>query len=62
MALFRYRAKDNNPEGHEDVGRVLARNKEEALSKISQQGLKAVSLKRVRGLAGFFGRFSADIR
>ncbi len=62
VAVFKYRAIDKNTEGYEEVGQVVAQDKNEAEQKLKRQGLKLVSLKRVQGVAALLARLTADIR
>jgi len=53
---------DRNTEGYEEAGRVVAHDKGDAERKLKQHGLKAVSLKKMQGMAAFFGRLTAEIK
>lgn len=62
MAVFRYRAKDKNTEGHEESGTLVARDKQEAEQKLRKQGLRLLALKPMHGFSAFIARFTADIK
>ena len=62
MAVYEYRATDRNKEGHEEVGRIVARDKNEVREKLQKYGLRLVGLKRMQGLSALMGRITADIR
>ena len=62
MAVFRYEATKELPEDYTERGTVVARDNYEAKTKLKQEGFSKVHLKRVRGLAALWDRFTADIK
>ena len=62
MAVFRYEATKKLPEDYTELGTIVARDKDEAKTKLKQDGFSEVRLKQIRGIAALWNRFSADIR
>lgn len=62
MPVFRYKATTNLEEEHVESGTVLADSEEQAQKKLKSLRLEDVQLKKVRGLMGLVGRWTADIR
>ncbi len=62
MAVFRYKARKYIPEEYTESGIVVARDEDEAKAKLKLDGFSEVRLKRIRGLAALWNRFTADIK
>ena len=68
MPTYEYHAIRDESDGESDSdksfvgGVVIAKDRQDAKTKIKEQGLKATSLKRARGLMALIKWFDADIR
>lgn len=62
MAVFRYKAIKTKGEEFTESGTIVARDKGEAKIKLIQHGFDKVRLKRIRGMAALWARFTADIK
>ena len=62
MAVFRYKATRWKRAEFAESGTIVAKDKREAKTKLNQQGFNKVGLKRIRGFAAFWKRFTADIK
>ena len=61
MAVFEYVALARDREGHEEHGRIVARDKIEVYDKLRRRGLRLLKLRKVEGMAGFLARLSAKV-
>lgn len=61
MAVFKYTA-TTVEEQHTETGTVIAANENEARRKLKTRRFSHIRLKRLGGLSGFFGRFTATLR
>lgn len=62
MPLYKYVATTTSREEHSESGTIVARTEEEAAKKLKQLRFDRVQLKKVAGLMGFVGQFTANIR
>ena len=62
MAVFQYEATKNIPEEYTESGTIVAKAKAEATAKLNQYGFSEVRLRRIRGIAALWKRFTADIK
>ena len=62
MPVFRYKATTNLQEENVESGTVVADNEEQAKKKLKSLRLDGIQLKKVGGLMGLVGRWTADIR
>jgi len=62
MPVFRYKATKTKPEEFTELGAVVAKDEKAATFKLNQYGFNKVRLKRIRGIAALWKRFTADIK
>jgi len=62
VPVFRYKATTNLQEENVESGTVVADNEEQAKKKLKSLRLDGIQLKKVGGLMGLVGRWTADIR
>lgn len=62
MPLYKYLATATSGEDHSESGTVVARTEEEAKKKLKQLRFDQIHIKKVAGLMGFVGQFTANIR
>lgn len=62
MALYRYTGVIASREDFTESGTVLAQSEAEAKQKLKAMKFDRVSLKKVKGLKGLFGAFTATVR
>lgn len=62
MPLYKYVATATAREDHSESGTVVARTEEEARKKLRQLRFDQVQVKKVAGLMGFVGQFTANIK
>jgi len=62
VPLYKYVATETSREEHSESGTVVARNEEEAKNKLKQLRFDQVRIKKVAGLMGLVGQFTANIR
>lgn len=62
MPLYKYVATASSREEHTESGTIVAKTKEEATKKLNQLKFDRVQLRKVAGLMGLVGQFTANIR
>lgn len=62
MPLYKYVATATSGEDHSEGGTVVARTEEEAKKKLQKLHFDQIRLKKVAGLLGFVGQFTANIK
>ena len=62
MPVYRYTASASSREDHTESGTILADSEEEAKNKLKALRFDKTHLKRVGGIAGLFGRWTATIK
>jgi hypothetical protein len=62
VPVYEYVAVNTKREDSEERGTVLAKNEEEAKSKVRRLNCDRIKVKRISGISGFFKAFTADIR
>ena len=62
MALYRFNAETKSREEHMESGTIVAQSKEDAKKKLKALQFVHIYVKRVGGVKGFFGKFTAGIK
>lgn len=62
MPLYKYVATETSREEHSESGTVVARTEEEARKKLKQLRFDEIHIKKVAGLMGLVGQFTANIK
>ena len=62
MAVFRYKAMRGEREEFAESGTIVAKDRGQAKVKLNKHGFDKVRLKRIRGMAALWARFTADIK
>ncbi len=62
MPLYKYVATATSREEHSESGTVVARTEEEAKKKLKQLRFDQIQVKKVAGLMGLVGQFTANIK
>lgn len=62
MAVYQYTAMLPDREDQVESGTVMGRDEEDVRQKLKRLGMSDIRLKKITGLAGFFKRFTVDIK
>jgi len=62
VPLYKYVATATSMEEQSESGTVVARNEEEAKNKLRQLRFDKIHIRKVAGLRGLVGQFTANIR
>jgi len=62
VPLYKYLAMASSGEEHTESGTIVADSEEEATKKLQELKFDRVQLKKVAGLKGLVGQFTANIR
>lgn len=62
MSVYKYTVVLRNREDSIESGTVVAKDEGEATKKLKRLDLSNPHLKKVNGISGFMGRFTADVK
>lgn len=62
MPVYKYKATTNLQEEHVESGTVVAESEEQAKQKLRSLRLEGIQLRRVTGVMGLVGRWTADVQ
>lgn len=62
MAVYRYSAINSKREEYTEKGTIVATSEDDARKKLKAFNFDEIRLKKVGGVAGLLGKFTADIK